>query len=1090
MGFWLTLFLWAAVTAIGELLRPRPRFGVPQPSGIGDFNLPTAQEGRAVPVAFGTVHVKGPNVVWYGDLVVSPITKRVKTGLFSSTRVTTGYRYFLGLHLVLCHGPVDDLLEVRFDDRAIPGGSLSVTADNNAIVFNNGVSWFTASIPVGPYSNLTSLARAGQDAMQAVNAQPWRVVYGYEVVAGQTDQVIYAVRVTGGAATNRTATIVVGIYETGADFAAAVAAAINAVEAVEPGGARIRVDPAFDGARFTFTAYLLRPGFDAWILRGAVADYNVSAMPCYGFQMGVDKTMLGFPSSYTSEFLTGPKRFMFAFSGLAGLLGLANANGIFSSAGLFGLATGANVTIQHHMAENDRDLPGITFYSQTDLINVLINQPNLFGGQEREGGVIGTIDFYKGTLTQTANAYLQSVLGVDLPAYRGVCHAVLRGGPRGGVGFGGGLPLPQLTSGMYLGTSPYLKPISFVVRATPNTLGLVAGRQNIGGDANPACMLYEILTNTRWGLAIPAGQIYTASFVAAGDALYAESLGLSMLIDQQAAGFDLVGEILRHIDGVIYTDPESGLLSLKLARADYVVASLPVLDQSNAELTKLSRPSWDDLKNVVKVRYLDRAANFSDRVAQAQDLSQIDLRGGEVSEEDFPFRGISNAAAAQKRAASLLKTVAYPLAPFQAVANRQLAKLRPGDVVRLNWPNLGILNMVARVTRLRDGEVRDGKIVVDGVEDVFAVDWTAYPAPAASGWVDPISPPAPLSASALVECPYGLVIGADRLVLTLGARPASGGLVLGYQVWSDPAGGGNYALSNEVLELTPSALLAGGGLGYVETTLLLASPVGMALLTSAAQADFKAGTHVLLVDQEFVAWQFITANSDGTFTISGCVRGVLDTTPVPHAPGARVWFVTAGAGLASEEAYQADLTLKARLLPFNSLGAVQLGDAVEVSLTTNSRAQRPYVPSAVQVNSLSYPSLISGALTVSWSHRNRLGEWSHDDAGATASPEPGTTYTLRLYGEDGSLDRTYSGLTGTSQTWTTETADSGLGRLNNVVRIELEAVVAGVVSFQLFNFTVWRDIVAPSMGHPAPRHAMSRRRRQRVARVMSSDPGE
>ena len=49
-----------------------------------------------------------------------------------------------------------------------------------------------------------------------------------------------------------------------------------------------------------------------------------------------------------------------------------------------------------------------------------------------------------------------------------------------------------------------------------------------------------------------------------------------------------------------------------------------------------------------------------------------------------------------------------------------------------------------------------------------------------------------------------------------------------------------------------------------------------------------------------------------------------------------------------------------------------------------------------------------------------------------------------------SLRRTYSGLTGTSQTYTlaNDEADSGLGRPNALLRIELEANRSGVTSLQ------------------------------------------
>lgn len=53
--------------ALAPKVQPQP------PAALEDFSAPTAEEGRAVPVIFGTVWITGPNVVWYGDLRSTPI---------------------------------------------------------------------------------------------------------------------------------------------------------------------------------------------------------------------------------------------------------------------------------------------------------------------------------------------------------------------------------------------------------------------------------------------------------------------------------------------------------------------------------------------------------------------------------------------------------------------------------------------------------------------------------------------------------------------------------------------------------------------------------------------------------------------------------------------------------------------------------------------------------------------------------------------------------------------------------------------------------------------------------------------------------
>ena len=54
------------------------------------------------------------------------------------------------------------------------------------------------------------------------------------------------------------------------------------------------------------------------------------------------------------------------------------------------------------------------------LTSLSINKPTLFGGDEREGGVVGTIDVLAGGAGQGRNDYLMSRLGSSIPAFRGV----------------------------------------------------------------------------------------------------------------------------------------------------------------------------------------------------------------------------------------------------------------------------------------------------------------------------------------------------------------------------------------------------------------------------------------------------------------------------------------------------------------------------------------------------------------------------------------------------------------------------------------------------------------------------------------------
>jgi hypothetical protein len=60
--------------AISYALAPKPP--EPKPPALADVGVPVAEENKAIPVVFGTVTIKDPNVVWYGNLRTSKIKTR------------------------------------------------------------------------------------------------------------------------------------------------------------------------------------------------------------------------------------------------------------------------------------------------------------------------------------------------------------------------------------------------------------------------------------------------------------------------------------------------------------------------------------------------------------------------------------------------------------------------------------------------------------------------------------------------------------------------------------------------------------------------------------------------------------------------------------------------------------------------------------------------------------------------------------------------------------------------------------------------------------------------------------------------------
>lgn len=70
-GWVVYLIIFAVSYAVSVAMAPSP--AEPKRPSLTDLDIPTAEPGRPIPVVFGTVTVKSPNVVWYGDLATMPV---------------------------------------------------------------------------------------------------------------------------------------------------------------------------------------------------------------------------------------------------------------------------------------------------------------------------------------------------------------------------------------------------------------------------------------------------------------------------------------------------------------------------------------------------------------------------------------------------------------------------------------------------------------------------------------------------------------------------------------------------------------------------------------------------------------------------------------------------------------------------------------------------------------------------------------------------------------------------------------------------------------------------------------------------------
>lgn len=73
--FLVQLAIMIAIQIIAYIIMPKPK--TPKPEAAKDLENPTAEAGRPVPVVFGSMLIKSPNILWFGEKSMK--TRKVKS---------------------------------------------------------------------------------------------------------------------------------------------------------------------------------------------------------------------------------------------------------------------------------------------------------------------------------------------------------------------------------------------------------------------------------------------------------------------------------------------------------------------------------------------------------------------------------------------------------------------------------------------------------------------------------------------------------------------------------------------------------------------------------------------------------------------------------------------------------------------------------------------------------------------------------------------------------------------------------------------------------------------------------------------------
>lgn len=673
----------------------------------------------------------------------------------------------------------------------------------------------------------------------------------------------------------------------------------------------------------------------------------------------------------------------------------------------------------------------------------VISDEDFFGGYEREGGIDGNMHVLPGASNQSLFHNLAARLGLTpstSPGYRGLFSVWFTGRDRDvtSAAFDYGSP-----KGFMVGANnPYLKPLSFRVRrpspglnATYQYIDLPVRRDRddkvfestpaaqkgyVQKTSNPAHVLYEIYTNQSWGDGRDPSTINKGSFEAAAQTLYNENFGISFTWYRQTEIKKIAEEIIDHIQASVYDDPVTGLLTIKLLRADYVTSALKSINPGNAKLTHFKRKLWGEVSSEVTVTWTN-PLNEKEETVTAHNLAVSQAQVGSIVSSSRNFYMVRDGSLAARLAERELRSLSYPLAACDAEVHRSFGTIVPGDVLKLSWPEYNISELPMRVMEVLQGSSQSGKITLKLQEDIFGLPGASYLENASSQWdserVNPVNPPVSIGT---LPAYMTASISTEDTVGGLEYPTARVGILLERL-------NQQYTLFHvHGPRITPN----GSEFGWLSANSFPTSAtLATAITETTTVMKFAAvtGDRPRVNDFVFIGGMgasaeicVITAydSATGNYTLK---RGVLDTFPKAWPAAQKITITQNNFARLSDGVERSDgeqITLKLQVN--TSSNQQDLADVTSHTVTLNDRAHRPLRPANVKVNGTGIGSIAappaSGAIPVTWANRNRVTEsqivlaWTD----ASVAPETGQTTTIIVTTLSNGPIKTYSNIAGTS----------------------------------------------------------------------------
>jgi len=364
----------------------------------------------------------------------------------------------------------------------------------------------------------------------------------------------------------------------------------------------------------------------------------------------------------------------------------------------------------------------------------------------------GYMRLYWGTVTQEEEPpdgdYKLTDSGHFHPAYKRQCYAMF--------------------NEIYFGFNQTNAPnIEMVIARYPKYDWLTDGSK-VEDDCNPVAVVAEWLQNKIFGLGWPEAWLDTEALNTVAARLAEEKIGLSPVVTKQTGARQLITQICEYIDGYVRIT-EEGKLQLGLIRKPEDVEALPLIDE-NLLLSEpeLNPQSWQGVKTKTWIKFTDRSREYQENSLPYRDAGAA-LLALDNSPQTIERPWVTRSELAKAMVAATGRALALPETGGDLEVRKSVT-LKPGDLFRLSYAQLGIENMVMRVVSRSLGKPGERSIGLSVTLDRSYLNEKYYIPPDDELTEPDTVEPEPFTRQLMLEAPIGLEEEDKITVLPLVSR--------------------------------------------------------------------------------------------------------------------------------------------------------------------------------------------------------------------------------------------------------------------------------------------------------------------------------